>query len=445
MSNPRLIADLNELAVITQRAGGANPIALLNLADIIAKDFQKKESPEAYMIYALYDRDSNRYEVGKKVLSKSAANQHEVLEENLYIEQDGFMETFVVNETSEDVWFDNMMVMSVSSVIVQETHYDPWGLELTGLGYTHGGIKANNYLYNGNEILSELNLNLYDFKSRFYDPAIGRFISIDVLADHPRQIGISPYQFSWNNPIRYNDPNGECPDCWEFLKGFGRGVGSGAQGTWNFVTNDAWKADTWKATSNLLLGAAALGPTGNSSNLYAVDAALGTNTMGAVGGVSAAIDNAVDKVASGDPGAIGEVAGGAAWAGVEALAGSKGAGLLTKPGKISNVVPSRVARVIPGDVTDVKALGAPSASDVFVTAAQDIQGLGAKEIAKKLTIPNSPSGFQIFEFNTPTGIASPINRTNPGFVGGGRTAGGAREFVIPNQAIPEDAVRRVVQ
>jgi RHS repeat-associated protein len=299
MSNPRLIADLNELAVSTQRAGGANPIALLNLADIIAKDFQKKESPEAYMIYALYDRDSNRYEVGKKVLSKSAANQHEVLEENLYIEQDGFMETFVVNETSEDVWFDNMMVMSVSSVIVQETHYDPWGLELTGLGYTHGGIKANNYLYNGNEILSELNLNLYDFKSRFYDPAIGRFISIDVLADHPRQIGISPYQFSWNNPIRYNDPNGECPDCWEFLKGFGRGVGSGAQGTWNFVTNDAWKADTWKATSNLLLGAAALGPTGNSSNLYAVDAALGTNTMGAVGGVSAAIDNAVDKVASG--------------------------------------------------------------------------------------------------------------------------------------------------
>jgi hypothetical protein len=90
-------------------------------------------------------------------------------------------------------------------------------------------------------------------------------------------------------------------------------------------------------------------------------------------------------------------------------------------------------------------VGAPSASDVFVTAASDIQGLSAKEIAKTLTIPNSPSGFQIFEFNTPTGIASPINRTNPGFVGRGRTAGGAREFVIPNQEIPKDAVRRVVQ
>jgi hypothetical protein len=123
----RLVADLNELALFTQNAGGANPIALFNLADILGKDLQKREAPEAYLIYALYDRDSNRYEVGKKVLSKNAANQHEVLEENMYFSKDGYMETFVVNETSEDVWFDNMMVMSMSSAIVQETHYDPWG------------------------------------------------------------------------------------------------------------------------------------------------------------------------------------------------------------------------------------------------------------------------------------------------------------------------------
>ncbi|TDK49535.1 hypothetical protein E1898_02905 [Algoriphagus formosus] len=88
---------------------------------------------------------------------------------------------------------------------------NPWGLELTGLGYQYGGIKENKYLYNGNEIIRDLNLEIYDFKSRFYDPAIGRFNSIDVLADHPNQIGLSPYQFRWNNPIKYNDPNGECP------------------------------------------------------------------------------------------------------------------------------------------------------------------------------------------------------------------------------------------
>ncbi|WP_165967546.1 RHS repeat domain-containing protein [Algoriphagus formosus] len=79
------------------------------------------------------------------------------------------------------------------------------------MGYQYGGIKENKYLYNGNEIIRDLNLEIYDFKSRFYDPAIGRFNSIDVLADHPNQIGLSPYQFRWNNPIKYNDPNGECP------------------------------------------------------------------------------------------------------------------------------------------------------------------------------------------------------------------------------------------
>jgi RHS repeat-associated protein len=44
-----------------------------------------------------------------------------------------------------------------------------------------------------------------------------------------------------------------------------------------------------------------------------------------------------------------------------------------------------------------------------------------------------------------TGIASPINRTNPGFVGGGRTAGGAREFVIPNGGLPPGVRIRVVR
>ncbi|MBN3584561.1 hypothetical protein JYB64_19375 [Algoriphagus aestuarii] len=202
----RLIADLNELAISNQRAGGANPIALLNLADILAKDLQKKESPEAYLMYALYDQDSNRYEVGKKVLTRNAANQHEVLEENMYISKDGYMETFVVNETSEDVWFDNMMVMSVSSVIVQETHYDPWGLELTGLGYQNGQIKENNYLYQGKEMMDDQNLNIYDFHARGYDPVIGRTWQLDPHAEN--YLEWSPYSWTGDNPVLNIDPDG---------------------------------------------------------------------------------------------------------------------------------------------------------------------------------------------------------------------------------------------
>ncbi len=58
-----LLDQLNELALNSKMARGPNPIAVLNLVDIVAKDLQKKETPEAYLIYALYDEDSNRYEV----------------------------------------------------------------------------------------------------------------------------------------------------------------------------------------------------------------------------------------------------------------------------------------------------------------------------------------------------------------------------------------------
>ena len=63
----RILTNLNDLGLITEQAGGANPMALLNLVDIVAKDLQSRslsgEAPEAYLMYALYDKDSNRYEV----------------------------------------------------------------------------------------------------------------------------------------------------------------------------------------------------------------------------------------------------------------------------------------------------------------------------------------------------------------------------------------------
>ncbi|NKC15605.1 MAG: hypothetical protein GKR94_26430 [Gammaproteobacteria bacterium] len=42
-------------------------------------------------------------------------------------------------------------------------------------------------------------------------------------------------------------------------------------------------------------------------------------------------------------------------------------------------------------------------------------------------------------------MASLVFRNNPGFVGGGRTAGGAPEFVIPNGPVPAGATTRAVR
>ena len=111
---------------------------------------------------------------------------------------------------------------------------------------------------------------------------------------------------------------------------------------------------------------------------------------------------------------------------------------------ISNAVPDTVARVIPGN-GPFPTLGLPGSNDVFVTAADDIAGLSAKQLSKRLTIDSSDT-FTVIKFPTPSsGIASPVNRLDKGFIGGGRTAGGAREFVIPNQRVPSGAITEVVK
>jgi hypothetical protein len=40
-----------------------------------------------------------------------------------------------------------------------------------------------------------------------------KFWSVDPLANHPNQIGLSPYSAFWQNPIKYTDPDGRCPEC----------------------------------------------------------------------------------------------------------------------------------------------------------------------------------------------------------------------------------------
>jgi len=104
-------------------------------------------------------------------------------------------------------------------------------------------------------------------------------------------------------------------------------------------------------------------------------------------------------------------------------------------------IPSRLARVTDADVAGSPTLGAPGSTSVFVTPAEDLEGIETSEgIAQRLTLVDDAGKLQegpfaVTTFDTPEeGLASPVFRTNPGFVQGGFTAGGAREFVLPNLA-----------
>jgi len=50
---------------------------------------------------------------------------------------------------------------------------------------------------------------LYYYGARYYDPAIGRFISADTLVPGPANPqAFNRYSYCLNNPLRYNDPSG---------------------------------------------------------------------------------------------------------------------------------------------------------------------------------------------------------------------------------------------
>ena len=56
---------------------------------------------------------------------------------------------------------------------------------------------------------------LYYYNARYYDPAIGRFISADSIVPNPADPqSLNRYSYCLNNPLRYIDPSGHAPWDW---------------------------------------------------------------------------------------------------------------------------------------------------------------------------------------------------------------------------------------
>lgn len=105
--------------------------------------------------------------------------------------------------------------------LVQEIHYDPWGVTFGTAAEKQNPITlSHRWQYNAKEKVSDAGLNWLDYGARFYDPIIGRWHVADPLAQKSSRW--TPYSYAYNNPIRFIDiDRNEVKDSYKMIKNVG--------------------------------------------------------------------------------------------------------------------------------------------------------------------------------------------------------------------------------
>jgi len=170
--------------------------------------------PLGYLRLLVFDDNRTLVDNRTQQLSQAAAwnpttgtGGYETLIQEVTVAQDGYVTAYVGNESNVDVYFDDVTVEHQQGLQIQENQYDPWGLSLAGLSTSSPGfLQLNQYQYNSKEQQSDLGLNLADYGARYYDQQLGRWHSVDPVADEMRRY--SPYNYCFDNPMRFIDPDG---------------------------------------------------------------------------------------------------------------------------------------------------------------------------------------------------------------------------------------------
>lgn len=174
--------------------------------------------PRAYINYIFFDEQFNYAGVAnaRSVGTNGVLQDYtgETVLHGIEAPKNGYVYVYCSNESPVDVFFDNIQVVHTHSPLTEETHYYPFGLTMAGISSKAASSLENKYKYNGKELQHQefsdgSGLELYDYGARMMDPQVGRWWGIDVMAESMTRF--TPYNFAFNNPMVYVDPDGMKP------------------------------------------------------------------------------------------------------------------------------------------------------------------------------------------------------------------------------------------
>jgi RHS repeat-associated protein len=172
--------------------------------------------PRAFINCIIFDEQFKAIDFKVSMVgANSELKSHFTDLQNITIPKNGFVYIYCSNETPVDVFFDNLQVVHTRGQILEETHYYPFGLVMSGISSKSAGSLKNKEKFNGKEeqraeFSDGSGLDWMDYGARMYDNQLMRWMTIDTKSELGRRW--SPYTYCFNNPLRFTDPDGMWPD-----------------------------------------------------------------------------------------------------------------------------------------------------------------------------------------------------------------------------------------
>ncbi|MEA5668065.1 RHS repeat-associated core domain-containing protein [Stenotrophomonas sp. MH1] len=221
-------------------------------------------------------------------------------------------------------------VTNASGNVIEREVYEPYGSPITRPPSDQPGFTGH---------VADSLTGLTYMQQRYYDPQVGRFLSVDPVTAYSNPVGaFNRYWYANNNPYRFTDPDGRCvwDGCVVEAIVVGAAIGAVINTGVQMYRAEGSLSERWSAVNGKQVAvAAAAGGAGGvvgsvASSAVTTGGMIAANTVGgaAVGAVSAHASAAVEGKAA----STGDVVKGAALGG--ALSGT-GAAIGAAPGALA--------------------------------------------------------------------------------------------------------------